>query len=133
MSIYGRKLAHTVDAGVRPGGGLTMTAPIYGTSDVPMRVRVLLAAALALVGRAVGVAGGDGPFRQRRPNYLCCSAVEAAIGACLGLGVLVLIHGMTMAGELVGQASGLGIAEVFDPGLDERRSAVLAADVSGWP
>ena len=30
-------------------GGLTMTAPIYGTNDVPLRVRVLLAAALALL------------------------------------------------------------------------------------
>ena len=29
--------------------GLTMTAPIYGTSDVPLQVRVLLAAALALL------------------------------------------------------------------------------------
>ena len=30
-------------------GGLTMTAPIYGTNDVPLRVRVVLAAALALL------------------------------------------------------------------------------------
>ena len=29
--------------------GLTMTAPIYGTNDVPLQVRVLLAAALALL------------------------------------------------------------------------------------
>ena len=44
---------------------------------------------------------------------------EALIGACLGLGVLILIHGMTLAGELVGQASGLRLADVFDPALDE--------------
>ena len=30
-------------------GGLTMTAPIYGTKDVPMQVRALLAVALALL------------------------------------------------------------------------------------
>ena len=29
--------------------GLTMTAPVYGTSDVPLQVRALLAAALALL------------------------------------------------------------------------------------
>jgi flagellar biosynthetic protein FliR len=52
-------------------------------------------------------------------GYLVLLGVEAAIGACLGLGVLVLIHGMTLAGELIGRLSGLGIAEVFDPGLDE--------------
>ena len=30
-------------------GGLTMTAPIYGTNDVPLRVRIVLAASLALL------------------------------------------------------------------------------------
>ena len=51
-----------------------------------------------------------------------CSACEAAIGACLGLGVLVLLHGMTLAGELIAQASGLGIAEMFDPTIEENIS-----------
>ena len=30
-------------------GGLTMTAPIYGTNDVPLHVRGFLAAALAML------------------------------------------------------------------------------------
>ena len=53
------------------------------------------------------------------PHYAIMLGVEAAIGACLGLGVLVLLHGMTLAGEIVAQASGLGIAEVFDPAIEE--------------
>ena len=52
-------------------------------------------------------------------SYLVLLGGEALIGACLGLGVLILIHGMTLAGELVGQASGLWLAEVFDPALDQ--------------
>ena len=44
---------------------------------------------------------------------------EAILGACLGLGLLVFLHGMTLAGQMIGQASGLGISEVFDPMLDE--------------
>ena len=52
-------------------------------------------------------------------HYLVLLGGEAVIGACLGLGVLILIHGMTLAGELVGQASGLTLADVFDPTLDE--------------
>ena len=99
-------------------GGLTMTAPIYGAGEVPLQVRVLLAAALALLiaplqwhGTAVQLGGPA--------NYLVLLGCEAAIGACLGLGVLILIHGMTLAGGLIGQTSGLGIAEVFDPSLDE--------------
>ena len=45
---------------------------------------------------------------------------EAAIGALPGLGRLILVHGMTLAGELISQASGLRMAEVFDPTLDEK-------------
>ena len=98
--------------------GLTMTAPIYGASDVPLQVRVLLAAALALLVAPLQWHGDAVPFGGP-VNYLLLLGCEAAIGACLGLGVLVLLHGMTLAGELIGQASGLGIAEVFDPALDE--------------
>ena len=99
-------------------GGLTMTAPIYGTSDVPLQVRVLLAAALALL-IVPSQWHARGRLSGSLVQYLVLLGGEAAIGACLGLGVLILIHGMTLAGELIGQASGLGIAEVFDPTLDE--------------
>jgi flagellar biosynthesis protein FliR len=98
--------------------GLTMTAPIFGTNDVPMRVRVVLAAALAMVVlplQGQSAVGGYGSL----PHYALMLGVEAAIGACLGLGVLVLLHSMTLAGELVAQSSGLGLAEVFDPGIEE--------------
>jgi flagellar biosynthesis protein FliR len=98
--------------------GLTMTAPIYGTNEVPIPVRVLLAAALALVIVPLQAFGPVASFGSL-PHYALMLAVEAAIGACLGLGVLVLLHGMTLAGELVAQSSGLGIAEVFDPSIEE--------------
>jgi flagellar biosynthetic protein FliR len=99
-------------------GGLMSTAPVYGSSEVPLRVRALLAAALALLvvptqwQAAVEPPGGA-------IQYLMLLGSEAVIGACLGLGVLIFIHGMTLAGELVGQAGGLTLSEVFDPALDE--------------
>ena len=101
--------------------GLTMTAPIYGTNDVPLQVRVLLAAGLALLIAPLqwhGVAVPFGGFA----HLLAMLGAEAAIGACLGLGVVVLIHSMTLAGEMIAQASGLGIAEMFDPTIDENVS-----------
>ena len=110
--------------------GLTMTAPIYGTSDVPLQVRVLLAAALALLIAPLQWHAAGVPFGSL-VHLAAMLGVEAAIGACLGLGVLVLIHGMTLAGELVAQASGLGIAEMFDPTIDENVLPLLPADVSG--
>ncbi len=98
--------------------GLMLTAPVYGTSDVPMRIRSILAVALTVLvvpsqwNAAVGVPGSS-------IDYVILLGAEALIGACLGLGVLILIHGMTLAGELVGQAAGLTMADVFDPSLNE--------------
>lgn len=98
--------------------GLTMTAPIYGTSEVPLQVRTLLAVALSLlIMPSQWHATVDSPGNA--VYYLVLLGSEALIGASLGLGVLILIHGMTLAGELIGQASGLTLADVFDPTLDE--------------
>jgi flagellar biosynthetic protein FliR len=98
--------------------GLVLTAPIYGTAEVPLRVRILLAIGLAALVMPV-----EWHVVVARPDNLVHFGFllggEALIGACLGLGVLILIHGMTLAGELIGQASGLAIADVFDPSLDE--------------
>jgi flagellar biosynthesis protein FliR len=101
--------------------GLTMTAPIYGTQDVPLQVRVLLAAALALLIVPLQFHSAAVPFGNL-VHLATMLGVEAAIGACLGLGVLVLLHAMTAAGELIAQAAGLGIAEMFDPLTEENSS-----------
>ena len=100
--------------------GLTMTAPIYGTSDVPVQIRALIAAALALL--IVPLQGPTAASYGSLPQYGLMLGVEAAIGACLGLGVLVLLHSMTLAGEMIAQESGLGIAEMFDPTIEENVS-----------
>ena len=85
--------------------GLTMTAPIYGTKAVPLQVRGCWRPAITLLIVPVAVAGVGRPFNGL-PAYLVLLGSEAAIGACLGLGVLILIHGMTLAGELVGGRAG---------------------------
>ena len=100
-------------------GGLTMTAPIFGTQDAPLQVRGLLAAALTMliVPSQWGVAV---EYPGNVVHYLVLLGGEAMIGACLGLGVVILIHGMTLAGELIEQTAGLKLAEVFDPALDQQ-------------
>ncbi|MCE5302723.1 MAG: flagellar biosynthetic protein FliR [Planctomycetaceae bacterium] len=99
-------------------GGLTMTAPIFGGATVPMQVRVLLAVALtALVAPLQWGAAVVSPGSL--PDYAVLLGCEAVVGVCLGLGVLVLVHGMTLAGQLIGAASGLTVADVFDPSLNE--------------
>jgi flagellar biosynthesis protein FliR len=94
--------------------GLTMTAPLFGSKDVPARIRVLLALALAVL---------VFPLQQNTAvkdpgtmlNYLALLGGEVLIGAFLGLGVMLLFHGMELAGELIASTGGLMLADVFDP------------------
>lgn len=94
--------------------GLVMTAPIYGTSEVPMQVRVLLAFGLALVitptqlGRALAHPGS-------LAEYAVFLASELVIGMILGLGIVILFSGIQLAGEAVGRLSGTMLADIFDP------------------
>jgi len=94
--------------------GLTMTAPIYGTKEVPMQVRALLAVALALLitptqwGVAVEYPGST-------INYLVFIGSELLVGLSLGLGIVILFSGIQLAGQLIGRIGGLMLADVFDP------------------
>jgi flagellar biosynthetic protein FliR len=97
--------------------GLVMTAPIYGTGEVPAQVRVLMAFGVALVilpsqwGAAV-------PDPGSLLHGLIYVASELLIGLSLGLGITIVFSGIQLAGQIVGQASGLQLADVLDPAFD---------------
>jgi flagellar biosynthetic protein FliR len=94
--------------------GLTMTAPIYGTSEVPMQVRALLAVVLALL---ITPTQWDVAVEYPRTtlNYLVLIGGELVVGLCLGLGIVILFSGVQLAGQLIGRVGGLMLADVFDP------------------
>lgn len=94
--------------------GLTMTAPIYGTKEVPIQVRVLLAVALALL---ITPTQWDAAveYPGTTIHYLVFVAGELLVGLCLGLGILILFSGMQLAGQMIGRVGGLMLADVFDP------------------
>jgi flagellar biosynthetic protein FliR len=96
--------------------GLLMTAPVYGSLDVPIRVRALLVFALALLLTPTQIA-------QRAEaatliDYGVLIAGELAIGLVLGLGVQILFLAPQVAGQLISQMSGIALADVFNPSLD---------------
>ena len=97
--------------------GLTMTAPIYGTKDVPMQVRALLAVALALL-----ITPTQWDVTVEYPgntiNYMVFIGAELLIGLSLGLGIVILFSGIQLAGQVIGRISGMMLADVFDPNLD---------------
>ena len=95
-------------------GGLVITAPVFSTPEVPARVRALLAVALAAL-----ITPTQWDVAVTHPgstlNYLVFLASELIVGLSLGLGIVVLFSGLLLAGRMIGQMSGLVLADVFDP------------------
>jgi flagellar biosynthesis protein FliR len=97
--------------------GLVMTAPMFGSSEVPTRIRALLAFTLALVITPV-----EWSVNVELPTSLAAFIVsmggELLIGMILGLGVMILLSGVQVAGQIISQMSGMSLADVFNPGFD---------------
>ncbi|MCC6125564.1 MAG: flagellar biosynthetic protein FliR [Pirellulales bacterium] len=97
--------------------GLMMTAPLYGTKEVPAQVRVLLALVVALlIMPSQWNVALDYPGTTL--NYLAIVAGELVVGACMGLGIQLIFRGLELAGELIAYVGGLMMAEALDPTQD---------------
>jgi flagellar biosynthetic protein FliR len=97
--------------------GLMMTAPLYGTKEVPAQVRVLLSLVVALL---IMPSQWNVTFAYPGTtlNYLAIIAGELVVGVCIGLGIHFIFRGIEMAGELIAFSGGLMMAETLDPTQD---------------
>jgi flagellar biosynthetic protein FliR len=108
-------------------GGLAITAPLFSSPSVPVRVRVMLAAAVglavypALVGQGVVAPGG---LRLELFALVPLVAAELAIGLVLGFLVAAPLVAAQTSGLLMGQQMGLGFAQFYNPDLDEESDVV---------
>ncbi|MEX0587116.1 MAG: flagellar biosynthetic protein FliR [Pirellulales bacterium] len=98
--------------------GLVMSAPILGMQEAPMRIRGLFALALTLL-----VLPSQWNTPVENPKTLFDMSVligqEALVGLALGLGLMVLLGGIQVAGQLIGQISGMSLAEIFNPAFED--------------
>lgn len=98
--------------------GLVLLAPIFGPRYAPMTVRVFLVVILSLL-----VCPLYWSVQIPMPGTLFTLAVllgrEVALGLALGLAMTILFSGLQLSGTIIGQMSGLQLAEVFDPTFDE--------------
>ncbi len=96
---------------------LVMTAPIFGSRNVPVRVRAFLA-----IGFAVVITPIHFDAAREMPadliNLSVLVAREAVLGLALGLAVMILFTGLHLTGQVMGQMSGMALAETFDPTFD---------------
>lgn len=97
---------------------LVMTAPMFGSSTIPVRIRAFLAVGIALI-----ITPTYWLLPIEDPGNLINLVVmlgrEAVLGLSLGLGILILFSGLTLTGQIIGQMSGMSLADVFNPGLDQ--------------
>ena len=97
--------------------GLVMTAPIFGSRSIPVRIRAFIALALALL---ITPVYWDTPLEEpgNLLNLLVYVGQEVVLGMTLGLGILILFMGLQVAGQIVAQMSALSLADLFDPNFD---------------
>lgn len=101
---------------LRLGTALAMT-PVLAAAMVPTTVRVLLvlglSAALAL--GLPAVAGAPGPDLNHPGLLIQAGLTEVALGATLGLGILLAFAAFTLGGRLLDVQIGFGLGQAFDP------------------
>jgi flagellar biosynthetic protein FliR len=99
-------------------GTLFVSAPLFGGPFAPMRVKVLLSFALALLIAPVAQLPAQLP---RDGAYLLLLVQEAAVGLSLGFVMTLFFEGVRAGGELINRHAGFSAAENFDPdsGLGE--------------
>jgi flagellar biosynthesis protein FliR len=104
-------------------GGMVVSAPVFSHTQIPINVRIFSVASLALcitplLPIAVTRFGEIVPLPHSLLDYAWIALTEFGIGYVLGWGVATVLSGLQLAGQLIDQQTGLGLAEVFNPELD---------------
>ncbi len=94
------------------GTAFLYVAPPFTTGSIPFAARTAIAAGLALP--AVRVLAAD-PIPTSTPSLVGAIVVQAAVGALIGLVVLLFIGALQGAGSLIDQFSGLNLPPSIDP------------------
>jgi len=93
--------------------GLASTAPFLGESTIPARIKVGLAALIALVLAPALAPMPDVPVASWHGLWI--SAQQVMIGLAVGLVMRLVFATIQAAGELIGLSMGLSFATFFDP------------------
>ena len=102
--------------------GVLAIAPPFGNSTIPMRIKLMLGVAIAMV---------VSPMLPAMPavdpvslSGMVITAQQLVIGLAMGFVMRVVFAGIEMAGEVAGMTMGLGFATFFDPQTHGRSSAI---------
>ena len=93
--------------------GLVLIAPILGAVFTPMRLRILIAAVIAVAMLPVIPAMPE--FSPLSPQGILAVAKELSIGLAIGFVLKLAIEAAVFAGQVVSMGMGLSFAMVVDP------------------
>ena len=100
--------------------GLVMTAPVYGSGVIPVRIR---AAITLMIGAMIfPIIRGQAPAELSLSAALVGGVGEMMIGACIGLALSTFLFAGEVAGLMVGRQAGLALGEVYDPTHNETKT-----------
>ena len=93
-----------------------IAAPVFGSQTIPVRVRVSLAAVMALT--VFPVVAPDLPQDLTMSSAIFGVFGELLIGITIGLSLSLLFAGIQLAGMVIGQQAGLALGQSYNPVLN---------------
>jgi flagellar biosynthesis protein FliR len=102
--------------------GLMLFAPLFGSSRVPRRVKLLLALVMTLGMTGIDYTAVVAP--SDLPTLTIAIGGEICFGIAMGMMVSLVFIASQWAGEMVGQQLGFNISEVIDPQFGQAGSLV---------
>lgn len=93
---------------------LFVSAPMWGHSALPVRIRVACAWVVTLALFATVSANATAPLEDLYAIFMA-ALIEIAIGLALGFGTRLVFGGIALLGEAISIQGGLGAATVLDP------------------
>jgi len=103
-------------------GGLVLTAPVLGSSLIPMRIRAAFTMVIAAM--IFPIVKQHAPTGLTLSTVLVSGVAEFMIGASIGLALTLILVASEAAGALVGQQAGLAISQVANPLTNVQTTAI---------
>lgn len=94
-------------------GALLMATPVFRSTGLPARLRLILALVLSAIG--VSALPADLPIPDWGAMLLGLALQETLLGLAMGFTVQLVFASLSIAGESVAMAMGLGFATLVDP------------------
>lgn len=94
-------------------GAILLTAPLFGSRDVPLQLKAGLSVVLAMA--VFPVMGFQEVYLTNVPSLVSAMVGEILIGVIIGFTARLLFAAVQLAGQLVGFQMGFGIVNVIDP------------------